>query len=84
VRQLPSFSKRQWFGFVCIYLAGLGWLSDIIIPFTRLPHKPILFAVALGFAEVMFFTGVALLGRTTYDQAKAALLRQISGRNHKP
>jgi hypothetical protein len=75
IRKLPNFSRQQWAGFICLYLAGLGWLADIIIPFTGLPNKPLLFILALGFAEVMFFTGVALLGRAYYRQIKARLLK---------
>jgi hypothetical protein len=81
-RPLPHFSRRQWSGFACIYIAGLSWLADIIIPFTHLSNKPMLFAIALAFAEIMFFTGVALLGKTAYLQAKAALTSSLLGAGH--
>jgi hypothetical protein len=76
-RRLPQLSKKQWIGFACIYLAGLGWLADIIIPFTKLSNKHIYFAVALGVAEVSFVLGVALLGRTFYRQIKAKYLARF-------
>jgi di/tricarboxylate transporter len=77
LRPLPKFSRKQWTGFICIYLAGLGWLTDIIVPFTGLPHKPQIFAVALGFAEIMFITGVAFLGKAYYKQIKVKLIENI-------
>jgi asparagine N-glycosylation enzyme membrane subunit Stt3 len=80
-RRLPNLSKKQWVGFACIYLAGLGWLADLIIPFTLLPHKHIYFVIALSLAEASFLLGVALLGRAYYHQLKSKLLDQIKNRH---
>jgi di/tricarboxylate transporter len=73
-RRLPQFTKRQWTGFACIYVAGLGWLADVIIPFTNLANKPLLFIIALLFAELMFIVGVSLLGRDLYRRVKTKYL----------
>jgi apolipoprotein N-acyltransferase len=77
MRKLPHLPKKVWTGFGFIYLAGLGWLADIIIPFTGLPHKAMAFAIALSIAELSFIIGVALLGKAYYRQIKQRLLDRL-------
>jgi hypothetical protein len=84
MKQLPRFTRRQWAGLVCIYLAGVGWLIDILTPFLPIRNKHVVFASALGFAELMFLVGVALLGRATYRQLRVKLLDAMKKRNDQP
>jgi hypothetical protein len=77
LRPLPQLSRKQWTGFICIYLAGLGWLTVIILPFTSLPNKHLFFVISLSFAELMFIIGVAFLGRAYYKQIKAKVLERL-------
>jgi apolipoprotein N-acyltransferase len=81
MRKLPQFPKSVWAGFGFIYLAGLGWLADIIIPFTNLPHKALGFIIALSIAELSFIIGVALLGKAYYRKLKTRLLETLRSSN---
>jgi hypothetical protein len=67
---IPHLTRKAIVGLVFIYLAGLGWITDMIIPFTHLPNKVMLFTIALGFAETCFFIGISLLGKAYYQQLR--------------
>lgn len=76
-RPLSKLSRKAIAGFVCIYIAGLGWLAEFFIPFSHLPHKAIIFTSVLILAELAFLIGIALLGKVYYQQLKMRLLEYI-------
>ncbi len=71
------FNRKQIAGFAFIYLAGLGWLTDVIVLFTQIPHKGLIFSIALGTAELSFLIGVGLLGKAYYAQIKHYLINRL-------
>ncbi|MDB5178810.1 MAG: hypothetical protein JWN01_753 [Patescibacteria group bacterium] len=81
---LPKLSRRAITGIVFIYLAGLGWAAEFVIPFLNIPHKAIIFTSVLILAELSFVIGVALLGRAYYKQLKGTLIKFIRTGKVKP
>lgn len=76
--KLPiTLTRRVKIGIAFIYVAGLGWLADIVIPFTSLPNKRLWFIIALCIAESSFLIGVALLGKPTYKALKSYLVARL-------
>jgi biotin transporter BioY len=73
----PKITRRIKIGLALIYLAGLGWLAEFIIPFTKIAHKGLIWTIVLIAAEVMFVAGVAVLGKSLYRQLKQQLLDYI-------
>jgi hypothetical protein len=77
-RPLPfTLTRKQWIGVGFIYLSGIGYAIELIIPFLSFPHKGIVFTTVLIIAESSFLIGLAFLGKAAYKQGKAALLRYI-------
>ncbi|HVQ43442.1 MAG TPA: transporter suffix domain-containing protein [Candidatus Saccharimonadia bacterium] len=70
-------TKRAKLGIALIYLAGLGWIAELIIPFSRLPHKGITLIITLVVAELCFGAGVAVLGKPVYAALKARLIAYL-------
>ena len=77
---LPKPSRKAITGLVFIYVAAFGWMAEFALPFTKLPHKPIIFTIVLIGAELSFVIGVALLGRSYYKQLKTWLLTNLRGK----
>jgi len=77
-----QFTRRVTLGLAFIYLAGLGWGAEFIIPFTNIGHKGTIWLVVLIAAEVSFVIGVAILGKPLYQQLKTRLTAYI--RNRQP
>ena len=75
--QLPNLTNKQWAGFICICLAGIGWLITLLTPVLPVPNKRVLFIISLSFAELMFIIGIVLLGRAYYHQIKDAFIKRL-------
>ena len=75
-----KFTKRILTGLGLIYVAGLGWLAEIIIPFTQLPHKVFIFTLVIVASEVIFFLGIAIIGKPLYLELKSKLSNYIKNR----
>jgi hypothetical protein len=78
-----KFTKRIIIGLVLIYLAGLGWAAEFAIPFLHLQHKTATFTVVLIAAELLFISGVAILGKPVYLELKDRLIKLIQSQNKK-
>ena len=76
-----TLTRRIITGLILIYLSGLGYAAEIIIPFTHFQHKTEVFAGVLIFAEVCFFAGVAILGKPLYRELKSRLTDYIKQKN---
>lgn len=72
-----TLTKRIKVGLAFMYVAGIGWLADIIIPFTPINNKGLWFTIALVIAETSFLIGLALVGRPTYKALKARILARF-------
>ena len=70
---LPRLNRHIKLGLAFIYLAGLGWGAEFIIPFTGISHKGTIWIVVLIAAEVSFVIGVAILGKPLYQELKTRL-----------
>ena len=70
---LPRLNRRFKLGLAFIYLAGLGWGAEFIIPFTSISHKKTIWIIVLIAAEVSFVIGVAILGKPVYQRLKTRL-----------
>ena len=78
MRKFPIvLTRRVKFGIACVYLAGVGWLLELFIPFSRLPYKLPLFTVDLIVSELLFVAGVALMGKPLYLKLKNYLITYI-------
>ena len=78
LRPLPfTLTHRQWWGLGLIYLAGLGWTAELIIPFLKVPHKAVILIIVLIVAEVSFVIGIAIMGKSTYKLLKTRLIKMI-------
>jgi hypothetical protein len=81
IRKFPIvLTRRIKFGIAFVYLAGLGWLAEIFIPFSGLTHKLSFFTVDLVASEVLFVIGVALMGKPLYLKLKTYLIEFIKQR----
>lgn len=78
-----KFTKRIITGLVFIYLAGLGWAAEFVVPFLALQHKVAIFTFVLIAAEVCFLIGVAILGKPVYLELKNRLIKLIRSQNKK-
>ena len=63
-----------------MYLAGIGCAAELLIPFLQISSKPEIFLVVLAAAEISFFIGIALLGKSTYKALKLRLVDYIRNR----
>jgi apolipoprotein N-acyltransferase len=70
-------TKRVKIGLALIYLAGFGWVAELIIPFTHIPYKGVIWVIVLSIAEASFLVGLAILGKPAYKQIKLWLMEQI-------
>ena len=78
---LPTFTTRIKIGLALIYLAGLGYLAEIIIPFTHIGHKGLIWTTVLIAAEASFVAGVAVLGKPVYRSLKQKLLEYLRSKS---
>ncbi len=78
---LPLLTHRLKIGITFIYLAGLGWAAEFIIPFTHVSHQGLIWIIVLVSAEISFIAGVATLGKPAYSQLKQQLIAFIRSRN---
>lgn len=74
-------SRRTLIGLGFIYLAGLGWLAEFIIPFSNIDHKARVWAIVLVLAEISFLIGVAIMGKPVYESLKNRLATYVKGRD---
>jgi hypothetical protein len=74
-------TRRIITGLILIYLSGLGYAAEIIIPFTHISHKVEAFTAVLILAEIFFFTGVAVLGKPLYKELKTRLTAYLKQKN---
>lgn len=82
--KLPSLPRKAIAGSACIYIAGLGWIAELFIPFSDLPNKGVIFVAILIAAEVSFLIGVALLGKAYYKELKSRYLKFLRNGFRKP
>jgi hypothetical protein len=71
-----NLTRRAKFGLAFIYLAGLGWTVELILPFLHVPHKAPLWVAILIIAELSFVIGIAILGKPAYHHLKAKLFKR--------
>lgn len=79
----PKLSRRTLAGLGFIYLAGIGWLAEFIIPFLTLGHKGRIWVGVLIAAEICFVIGVAIMGRPVYEHLKAMAISIVGKRTQK-
>jgi hypothetical protein len=63
-----------------MYVAGLGWTVELIVPFLNIPHKAPIWIIILVVAESSFLIGLAVLGKPAYHRLKASLLARTAKR----
>ena len=74
-------TKRIITGLVLLYLSGIGWVAELIVPVLPVSHKIVIFSLIALIAELCFFAGIALLGKTVYRQLKTWLIQLILSLN---
>jgi hypothetical protein len=74
------FTRRIIIGLAFIYLAGLGWGAELIIPFTSISHKGLIWIGVFIAAEISFVAGVAILGKPIYVELKTRLQTLLTPR----
>ena len=79
--KLPlKFTRRTVTGLGLIYIAGLGWAGELLIPFLPIAHKPAIFLAVLIISELIFVAGVATLGKPVYEELKTWLMAYLRSR----
>ena len=78
-----KFTKRIIIGLAFIYLAGLGWIAEIAVPFLPINHKTAIFTFVLIAAELIFLAGVAVLGKPIYIELKSKLTEYVRTKTKK-
>ncbi|GAC1369595.1 MAG: hypothetical protein NVSMB39_1560 [Candidatus Saccharimonadales bacterium] len=78
-----ALTRRIIIGLGLIYLSGLGYAAEILIPFTRLPHKGAIFTIVLIITETSFVTGIAAIGKPVYRELKYRLINYIQQRKNR-
>jgi hypothetical protein len=76
-------TPRIKIGLALIYLAGLGYLAELIIPFQNIAHKGLIWIVVLLLAEASFVAGVAILGKPLYRELKAKFIEHLHSKAKK-
>jgi len=74
----PSITNRTKAGLALIYLAGIGWIAELIVPFLHVDNKVGILIGNFILAEVAFIAGAALIGKTAYQNIKTKLAGFIS------
>jgi len=80
---LPNITNRIKLGLTLIYLAGVGWIAELILPFFHFGHKATVLIVNFTIAEIAFLVGATLVGKTAYENIKAKLL-ELTQRRKQP
>jgi hypothetical protein len=70
-------TRRVQVGLGLIYLAGLGYLAEVIIPFSGIQNKVETWVGVLVIAELFFIAGVIVMGKPVYKLLKHELLKRL-------